>query len=399
MFRQGAETTIIINDYNYHATPGFSFQFIALVIAALSLMAVDYRNPPLTRPVRTAFSMAGYPLQLLVDAPFDIYTNVTHYFTNQNKLASENRQLEEQLRLYSVKNRDIQIIEQQNARLRELLQAPKRPGYTFTMAEILATSSERGRQIVTLNKGSRDGVFEKQVVLAENGNIFGQVIDVTPISSRVMQLTDRQHAIPVRNQRTGMRALASGTGKTDELELKSIAPSSDVKEGDVFVSSGLDMLFPPDFPVAQVIPNGVRYEPGDQFANIFAKPFINFDNTREVLLLWKDDSIAAPTIIPPEATTVSGVPVGGMGANLLGTPASVTPNTAGTTPAAPVTTTPPTATAPSTPAGAQPMQPANVQGSTAAATSAQPAPAAAHAPTNHRGTAQHKPTKPTRGAQ
>ena len=383
MFRQGAETTIIINDYNYHATPGFSFQFIALVIAALSLMAVDYRNPSLTRPVRTALSLTGYPLQLIVDAPFDIYTNVTHYFTNQTQLASENRHLEEQLQIYSVKNRDMQIIEQQNARLRQLLKAPQRPGYTFTMAEILATSSERGRQIVTLNKGSRDGVYEKQVVLAEDGNIFGQVIDVTPISSRVMQLTDRQHAIPVRNQRTGMRALASGTGKTDQLELKSIIPSSDVKEGDVFVSSGLDMLFPPDFPVAKVIPNGVKYEPGDQFANILAKPFINFDNTREVLLMWKDDSIAAPTIIPPEATTVSGVPSGDLTPSLFGaatsTPALMPNAVAGSTTPVPATTA-----------------------SSPAVTTATPAPVAtptqkqAHAPNSK---TPSKPPKPTRSAQ
>lgn len=269
-------------------------------------MAVDYRNPDATRPVRTGFSIVAYPLQKIVDAPFNIYSKVTGFFSNQAHLSSENSALKEQLRLYSVQYRDMQVLEQQNARLRELLKVDKRVGYTFTMAEVIAAADERGRQVVTLNKGSRDGVHEKQVVLAEGGNIYGQVVEVTPFSSKVMELTDRQHAIPVRNQRTGMRALANGTGKSDILELKSIVAGSNVQDGDVFVSSGLDMLFPPDFPVAKVIPNGVQYIPGDPFANISAKPLINFDNTREVLLLWRINPSPAdmlPTLPPPAPKT------------------------------------------------------------------------------------------------
>jgi len=275
---------------------------VLLVLAALSLMAVDYRNPDATRPVRTGFSIVAYPLQLAVDAPFNLYTKVTGFFANQSHVTGENAALKEQLRLYSVQYRDMQVLEQQNARLRELLKIDKRVGYTFTMAEVIA-ADERGRQVVTLNKGSRDGVHEKQVVLAEGGNIYGQVVEVTPFSSKVMELTDRQHAIPVRNQRTGMRALANGTGKSDILELKSIAASSNVQDGDVFVSSGLDMLFPPDFPVAKVIPNGVQYISGDPFANISAKPLINFDNTREVLLLWRVNPLPTEMTPPAPPTT------------------------------------------------------------------------------------------------
>lgn len=249
-------------------------------------MAFDYRSPSTTAPLRTAFSVLGYPIQLLVDTPFDVYNKVTHYFSEQNKLVAENKSLHEQLRLYSVRYQNMKILEQENKRLRKLLKARDRPNYSFSMAEVLAASDERGRRVVTLNKGSQDGVYEKQVVLAEGGNIYGQIIDVMPFSSRAMLLTDRQHSIPVRNRRTKMNALANGTGKSDILELKSINANSDVREGDVFLSSGLDKLFPKDFPVAKVIPGGVEYTPGDPFANISARPFINFDNTREVLLLW-----------------------------------------------------------------------------------------------------------------
>ena len=268
------------------------------MLLALTLIVIDYRGSTMTAHVRTAFSIIGYPLQLMVDAPFRAYNLTEGFFADQTRLSNENAELKQQLSLYSVKYQDMQILLQQNERLRRLLKAGKRPGYSFTMAEILAVSDDRGQSVVTLNKGSREGVFEKQVVVAEGGSIFGQVIEVTPLSSRVMLITDIQHAIPVQNRRTKKRALASGTGKPDLMELKSIVATSDVQDGDVFISSGLDGLFPDGFPVAMVLPNGVKYVPGDPFANIKARPMINFEDTREVLLLWRTLEPEPPS--PPE---------------------------------------------------------------------------------------------------
>lgn len=289
-----------IYDIDHHATPGLFVRFVVLMLIALTLMAVDHRSPSHTLPVRTFFSIIGYPLQLMVDAPFRAYNVTEGFFADQTRVSKKNAELEAELLEIKAGYRDMQVVKQQNERLRALLKIAKRPDYSFTMAEILSASDYRGQSIVTLNKGSRAGVFEKQVVVAEGmnpevqgGNIFGQVISVTPMSSQVMLITDLQHAIPVRNLRNNKRALASGTGKPDLLELKSIVATSDVRDGDIFVSSGLDGLFPADFPVAEVLPNGVNYVPGDPFANIKAKPLVNFENTREVLLLWRNVQPAA----------------------------------------------------------------------------------------------------------
>ncbi len=293
------ETTIYY-DIDHHATPGLFIRFVVLMLIALTLMAVDHRSPSHTLPVRTLFSIIGYPLQLMVDAPFRAYNVTEGFFADQTRVSQKNAELEAQLLEIKAEYRNMQVIKQQNERLRALLNIAKRPDYSFTMAEILSASDYRGQSIVTLNKGSRDGVFEKQVVVADGmnpkvqgGNIFGQVISVTPMSSQVLLITDLQHEIPVRNLRNNKRALASGTGKPDLLKLKSIVATSDVQDGDVFVSSGLDGLFPADFPVAEVLPNGVNYVPGDPLANIKAKPLVNFENTREVLLLWRNVQPAA----------------------------------------------------------------------------------------------------------
>lgn len=266
-------------------------------------MAFDYRKTESMAPVRTLFSILAYPLQWSVDVPFRVYNETATFFTEQTNLTLENNALKDQLRLYEARYQDMVIVEQQNERLRYELKANPRMGFDFSMAEILSSSGERVRRIVTLNKGSRDGVYEKQVVLA-GGKIYGQVLTVSPFSSTVIQLTDQRHAIPVRNQRTGFTTLALGTGKTNTLRLDKVVIQSEdkIQEGDIFVTSGLDQLFPPDFPVARVIKNGISYDQSSQFAQITTESLVDFEQTREVLLVWPKKP-AEPQ--PPVAATTA----------------------------------------------------------------------------------------------
>ena len=261
-------------------------------------MAFDYRKTESMAPVRTLVSILAYPLQWSVDVPFRVYNETATFFTEQTNLTLENNALKDQLRLYEARYQDMVIVEQQNERLRYELKANPRIGFEFSMAEILSSSGERVRRIVTLNKGSRDGVYEKQVVLA-GGKIYGQVLSVSPFSSTVIQLTDQRHAIPVRNQRTGFTTLALGTGKTNTLRLDKVVIQSEdkIQEGDIFVTSGLDQLFPADFPVARVIKNGISYDQSSQFAQITTESLVDFEQTREVLLVWPKKPSEAPVAV------------------------------------------------------------------------------------------------------
>ncbi len=266
---------------------------MTLVLSALVLMAVDYRNPDALRPVRTAALMLVYPLLVSVDSPHRFYNRTAGFFSSQTTLAMENAALKKQVEALSAQQRVLSAVQQENVHLRTMLNAAPRDSFDFSLAETLEASNDRIRGLVVLNKGSRDGVLESQVVLAGE-NIYGQVIEVTPFSSKVMQLIDRNHTIPVRNQRTGERALANGMGRGQPLELRNLPSNSDVKEGDLFVSSGLGGLFPPNFPVAKVAPQGVEFKQGAPFATVKAIPLVNYETTRDVLLVWRKQGTPAP---------------------------------------------------------------------------------------------------------
>lgn len=248
-------------------------------------MVLDYRGPRL-EPIRTGLKMFVYPLQYSVDLPYSIGHFAKQFLSDHQKLSSDNRELRTLVGVYAARDQKYHSIARENQRLRTQLDATSAVREKFTLAEILSVSSDRFKRNVVINKGADQGIFVGQVALADN-NIYGQVDSVTLGSAVIMQLTDVKHAVHVRNTRTGLGALAVGTGKSNRLELKHVETSMDIQTGDIFVSSGLGQLFPPDFPVAVV--TTVAYNPGDSFMKVMAKSLADYTKTREILMIWRSD--------------------------------------------------------------------------------------------------------------
>lgn len=248
-------------------------------------MVLDYRGSSLL-PLRTALKVISYPLEYAVDLPYRITNSTKEFFTVHQKLSTDNRELRTLVGVYAARDQKYHSIARENQRLRNQLSATPAVREKFTLAEILSVSSNPFSRTVVINKGTNEGIFVGQVALAGK-YIYGQVESVTPNSANIIQLTDARHIIHVRNIRTGLGALATGTGKFNQLELKHVETSMDIQTGDIFVSSGLGQLFPPDFPVAQV--NNVAYNPGDSFMRVKAMSLADFTKTREILMIWRAD--------------------------------------------------------------------------------------------------------------
>ena len=138
---------------------------------------------------------------------------------------------------------------------------------------------------IIINKGERDGVVLGQPVLDARG-LMGQVVELMPYTSRVLLLTDTTHSIPVQVNRNGLRAIASGTGNPERLELRHVADTADITDGDLLVSSGLGQRFPAGYPVATV--KEVIHDSGQPFAIVRAVPTAALNRSRYLLLVFSD---------------------------------------------------------------------------------------------------------------
>ncbi|MDQ7015911.1 MAG: rod shape-determining protein MreC [Gammaproteobacteria bacterium] len=264
------------------------FFFMALSAAA---MLTDHRHQHL-QEVRNSLSQALYPLQYLVNLPSRLANWSSEIFSSHGQLLQENQRLKQQQLLLQARLQKLEIIDSENARLRELLHASFKVGENVLVAEMLAVDMDPYRQQVVINKGSNDDAYEGQPLIDAHG-IIGQIIHAYPYSSEALLLTDLSHSIPAQLNRNGLRTIVSGTGKTNQLELLYISNSADIRIGDRIISSGLGRIFPANYPIGVV--SSVKHYPGRDFVEAYATPSAHVGRSREVLLVWDKAKLAADT--------------------------------------------------------------------------------------------------------
>jgi rod shape-determining protein MreC len=277
--------------------PSVLFRTLLLTVASITLMTADHRWNQLEF-LRSGLSQLLYPLQYTMDLPVRFYYWSEETLTTHQSLLDENRKLKE-LHLQSrVQLQKLDIIEKENTRLRDLLSATPKISETVLVAEIMSVDVDPYRHLLMLNKSSRDGVYHGQPVIDAQG-VMGQIVHVSATSSMLMLITDASHALPVQVDRTGLRAIAFGTGKIDSLDLRHIPHNADIREGDLLITSGLGGIFPPNYPVAKI--TSIERPMGEPFVRVSAEPLALLDRSREVLLVWHNppaEATQAPAEIP-----------------------------------------------------------------------------------------------------
>nr|WP_256504627.1 rod shape-determining protein MreC [Gilvimarinus xylanilyticus] len=253
------------------------FSLIALILVLLSLYT-DILDEP-----RRQLGVIAKPLYQITDWPSRIDAWRKEVFTSHGDLLEEKQRLESELLIHQRKLQQMAALAAENARLRQLLNATELLEDDVLVAEVIGISPNPLSHTVVLNRGREDGVFEGQPVLDAKG-LVGQVIEVAPDSARVLLLTDPSHAMPVQVNRNGVRSIVEGTGDLNQLKLRHVSNTTDIREGDLLVSSGLGQKFPAGYPVA-VVESVVR-DPGQPFAEITVKPMAQLDRVLNVLLVF-----------------------------------------------------------------------------------------------------------------
>ncbi|QVN04437.1 rod shape-determining protein MreC [Pseudomonas rhodesiae] len=344
--------------------PSLGVRLLVLVVLSVALMVVDARFA-LLKPLRSQMSLVLMQTYWITDLPQRLYQGVASQFGSRTELVAENEKLKTENLLLQGRMQKLAALTEQNVRLRELLNSSALVNEKVEVAELIGMDPNPFTHRIIINKGERDGVVLGQPVLDARG-LMGQVVELMPYTSRVLLLTDTTHSIPVQVNRNGLRAIASGTGNPERLELRHVADTADIKEGDLLVSSGLGQRFPAGYPVATV--KEVIHDSGQPFAIVRAVPTAALNRSRYLLLVFSDnrtpeeranDAAQAqeaedqkngitpivPATVPKPASATPAAPAAAPAATApVATPAK--PAAHGTHPVKPATTKPPATTAP-----------------------------------------------------
>lgn len=281
--------------------PSLQLRLFLAVIVAIVLIIADSRLGTFVK-IRNYMDTAVSPFYFLANGPRKVLDSVSETLATRQQLELENRALRQELLL---KNSDILLLgqfKQENARLRELLGSPLRQDEHKMVTQVISTGSDPYSDQVVIDKGSDNGVYEGQPVISDKG-VVGQVVAVAKMTSRVLLICDASHALPIQVLRNDIRVIAAGSGCTDDLQLEHLPGNTDIRVGDVLVTSGLGGRFPEGYPVGVV--SSVKVDNQRAYTVIQARPTAGLQRLRYLLLLWGADRNGTMPLPPEEVHRVA----------------------------------------------------------------------------------------------
>jgi rod shape-determining protein MreC len=178
----------------------------------------------------------------------------------------------------------MQIIQQREAvleaqRIRELAGLQESILGKSTIARVIGRDPARN-QTITIDKGKTHGMKPDTAVITPAG-IVGRVIHSSNFFSIVQLIVDSQSAVGVMVQSTRRQGILRGTGGRD-LVLDYIDDDNDLKEGDTFITSGDDRIYPKGLPVGVIVSIGPRR---GLFKAVQIRPSADLGRFEEVLCI------------------------------------------------------------------------------------------------------------------
>ncbi|HEV2229639.1 MAG TPA: rod shape-determining protein MreC, partial [Steroidobacteraceae bacterium] len=270
-------------------SPGFRFTLYAAL--AVVIMYLDQRAHYL-EPVRYVLQSAAYPIQLAVNSPPTAWRWIRESFQTRDTLRAENARLRARERDLELLSMRYEALAHENGELRGLREALPPVVDRWLPAEIINLQLSSLRQRLLINRGASNAVFKGQAVLDDRG-LIGQTTHVGPWSAEVILITDPEHAVPVRIERTGLRTIAVGGGDGSSLALPYLPANADIRSGDLLVTSGLGGVFPEGYPVAHI--SEVHRDAVQPLAQVRAGVLSHINSDTEVMLVWfREGHPAAP---------------------------------------------------------------------------------------------------------
>ncbi len=264
-------------------------QLTFFLTLSVALLFIDLRFHTLEW-VRVGVNAVMWPAQRIAAMPVGALDDVGQYFTSLATLQAENA--EYRRRELAVANQLLrqEHLDEENKRLRELLDMRAKQPAESRVAEILYAARDPFSRRVVIDKGMQGGIEAGEAVIDDIG-VIGQVTRVFPLTSEITLLTDKDQAIPVEVQRNGLRAVLNGAG-AGMMELRFLAANADVQPGDVLVTSGIDGIYLDGLPVAKVI--RIDRDNSYAFARIYCQPLAGVEQHGQVLVLGKRIDLPPP---------------------------------------------------------------------------------------------------------
>ena len=196
------------------------------------------------------------------------------------QVQSENDALRLEMQSLQIRFQQERAEAQRTDNLRQLLELRERANLDTAAAEVIAGAASPDFRTVTIDKGSSGGLTTDMAVISPAG-VVGRVILPSRRASKVQLLIDRNAAAGALIERTRVQGVVVGAGD-GTLTMQYVPGSSDVKTGDLVVTSGIDGIYPKGFVIGTV---DHADRGAGAYHEIVVRPAVNFSRLEEVLVV------------------------------------------------------------------------------------------------------------------
>ena len=213
--------------------------------------------------------------------------NTVDYFLNFSEVKDENRTLtEENVKL---KNQllEYEKLKEENDRLREVLNFKNSKNtYDYLGAEIIGYSGESFLKGYIIDKGENDGLKKNMVVISNLG-LVGQITSVGSNWAIVQSLINENIAVSVMvnstRETTGILKGYTTHSNENLTKITNLSIDSEIKEGDVILTSGLGQIYPKEIRIGEVI--SVETDEIKVMKTAIVKPYVDFTKLEELFVV------------------------------------------------------------------------------------------------------------------
>lgn len=212
-------------------------------------------------------------------------------YIDLRRTREENQALRAQLDQLRLEQAALLQDAKQGQRLQALLGFREKYIYQTVPAQVIGTAGSDQSRILTIDKGSKDGLKRDQPVITPDG-IVGKVVEVFPHTSQVLEISDQTSGAGVLLEQTRLRGVLRGNAY-GQPQIIDVLPDDRIKPGEKVITSGGDQIFPRGLAVGTVqkIVSDPEREP---YIGIVVKPAANLQHLEEVLVVTETSDQLSP---------------------------------------------------------------------------------------------------------
>jgi len=257
--------------------------YLLLLLIGLSISSIvldlKYSNSNYVRIIINDFLIT--PIQYLASTPSTFFTKFVEEKRTIEELELQIENLQKQNTAMKINLQRIDVLENEVSRLRSIKKKADVSLKNIKIAQITQMDVIPNKKSVQINIGSDYNTQIGQTVMGVKG-LLGQVVEVNVYTSKVLLITDIDSNVPAKIARTGQQVIIKGRSQDDMLEIPFLPNDSDIKSGDLLVTSGQAQRFIPSLKIGRVV-EVIRNE-GERFSEVIIQPLEDINNISEVIL-------------------------------------------------------------------------------------------------------------------